>query len=144
MDTKTEFNLNNIIATLPLISISWVKKFAGKCPQTWSCPKLLDIDTLCGLDVTISVPRQLTSFPLRHWNLRNLTLQQECDLASTRAYFHTFAQLYNAAASPASRLCSAGLLAIIWLHCNIYILLDILLCSIAEYFYEFCHILANP
>ena len=36
VDTKTEFILNNIIATLSLISISSVKKFAGKCPQTWS------------------------------------------------------------------------------------------------------------
>ena len=27
---------------------------------------------------------------------------------------------------------------------NIYILLDILLCSIAEYFYELCRILASP
>ena len=38
---------------------------------------------LRGLDVTIyvryhwSVARQLTPFPLRHRNLRNLTLQQE-------------------------------------------------------------------
>ena len=30
------------------------------------------------------------------------------------------------------------------LSCNIYILLDVLLCSIAEYFYELCRILANP
>ena len=29
-------------------------------------------------------------------------------------------------------------------HCNTYILLDVLLCSIAEYFYELCHILARP
>ena len=34
VDTKTDFNLNNIIATPPLISISLVKKFTGKCPQT--------------------------------------------------------------------------------------------------------------
>ena len=27
---------------------------------------------------------------------------------------------------------------------NIYILLDVLLCSIAEYFYELCRILASP
>ena len=37
VDTKTDFNLNNnIIATLSLISISSVKKFAGKCPDTYS------------------------------------------------------------------------------------------------------------
>ena len=65
---------------------------------------------LCALRL---VERQLTSFPLRHWNLRNLTLQQECYLTSTRAFFRTFARLYNAAASSASRLRSAGSLAII-------------------------------
>ena len=36
VDTKTDFNLNNIIATLSLISISSVKQFAGKCPDTYS------------------------------------------------------------------------------------------------------------
>ena len=34
--TKTDFNLNNNIATLSLISISSVKQFAGKCPDTYS------------------------------------------------------------------------------------------------------------
>ena len=102
VDTKTDFNLNNIIATLSLISISSVKKFAGKCPQTWSQLRSMNAkgehrhSELGGLDVTISarydwsVARQLTSFPLRHWNLRNLTLQQECYLASTRAFFPYF------------------------------------------------------
>ena len=59
------------------------------------------------------------SFPLRHWNLRNLTLQQECYLTNilsiTRDFYRlhsTYARLYNAAASPASRLRSAGSLAI--------------------------------
>ena len=72
---------------------------------------------LPSLDVTISaryhwsIARQLTPFPLRHRNLRNLTLQQECYLTNIRA-FSAFARLYNAAASPASRLRSAGLLAI--------------------------------
>ena len=48
---------------------------------------------LRGLDVTISagyhwsVARQLIPFPLRHRNLRNLTLQQECYLTNTRAFF---------------------------------------------------------
>ena len=36
VDTKTKFNLNNIIATLSLISISSVKKFVGECPDTYS------------------------------------------------------------------------------------------------------------
>ena len=46
VDTKTGFNLNNIIATLSLISISSVKKFAGKCPVTYSnlISTPLDID----------------------------------------------------------------------------------------------------
>ena len=61
----------------------------------------------CGLDVRISarydwsVVRRSTSFPLRHWNLRNLTLQT-C-LSITRDFFRlhsTFNRLYNAAASP--------------------------------------------
>ena len=65
---------------------------------------------LRGLDVTTSlslhwsVARQFTPLPLRHRNLRNLTLQ-------TLELFSAFARLYNAAASPASRLRSAGLLA---------------------------------
>ena len=81
----------------------------------------------CGLDVTISarydwsVERQLTTLPRRHWNLRNLALQQECYLnykhfsRSLKIFFRlhcTFARLYNAAASPALRLRSAGSLAI--------------------------------
>ena len=48
--------------------------------------------------------------PLCHWNLRNLTLQTF--LSNTRDFgrlHSTFARLYNAAASPASRLRSAGL-----------------------------------
>ena len=66
---------------------------------------------LPGLDVTISaryhwsVARQLTPIPLRHQNLRNLTSQ-------TLEPFSAYARLYNAAASPASRLRSAGSLAI--------------------------------
>ena len=76
-----------------------------------------------------SVASQSTSFPLRHWNLRNLTfhpynknvtLQQECYLTNIpldHSRFlprldSTFARLYNAAASPASRLRTAGSLAI--------------------------------
>ena len=35
-DTKTDFNLNNIVATLSLISISSVKQIAGKCPDMYS------------------------------------------------------------------------------------------------------------
>ena len=48
---------------------------------------------LSGLDVGISaryhwsVARQLISYSLRHWNLRNLTLQQECYLTNTPDFF---------------------------------------------------------
>ena len=47
MDTKTESNLNNIITTLSLISISSVKKFAGKCPQTWSQLRSMNSSLRC-------------------------------------------------------------------------------------------------
>ena len=79
----------------------------------------------CRLDVTISahydwfIARQSTSFSPLHWNLRNLTLQlgilphKDVSRSLHSVCLHsTFAQLYNAAASPASRLCSAGSLAI--------------------------------
>ena len=62
---------------------------------------------LPGLDVAISaryhwsVAKQLTPIPLRHRNLRNLTLQ-------TLELFSAYSRLYNAVASPASRLRSAG------------------------------------
>ena len=76
----------------------------------------------CGLDVTISancdwsVAIFNTSLKSQesYLTLRNLTLQT-C-LSITRNFFRlhsTFAWLYNAAASPASRLRSAGSLAII-------------------------------
>ena len=103
VDTKTDFNLNKIIATLSLISISSVKKFAGKCPQTYSNLISTPLDESqswwasmlrakrlwrrnpCTLP--LSVARQLASYSLRHWNLRNLTLQQECYLTNTRDFF---------------------------------------------------------
>ena len=44
VDTKTDCNLNNIIATLSLIAISSVKQFAGKCPDTYSNLILVSID----------------------------------------------------------------------------------------------------
>ena len=50
---------------------------------------------------------------LHHWNLRNLTLQQECTLQALEI-FSAIAGLYNAAASPASRLRSAVSLAIVY------------------------------
>ena len=103
VDTKTDFTLN-IIAALSLISISSVKKIRRQMSSNvlkldlnsarW-IPKLVSIrcSELSGLDVGISaryhwsVARQLTSYSLRHWNLRNLTLQQECYLRNTRDFF---------------------------------------------------------
>ena len=127
MDTKTDFNLNNIIATLSLISISSVKNSPANVltrTQNWSQLRSMNAKAgkyrrseLRGLDVTIavryhwSVARQLIPFPLRHQNLSNLTLQQECYLTNTWA-FSAYALLYIAAASPASHLRSAGSLAI--------------------------------
>ena len=73
---------------------------------------------LCALRL---VERQLTSFPLYVIGIsgilpynRNLTLQT-CPLITWEFFrlHSTFARLYNAAASPASRLRSAGSLAII-------------------------------
>ena len=58
---------------------------------------------LPGLDVTISarydwsVASQSSSFPLRHWDLRNLTLQRNVTL-QTLELFSAYARLYNAAA----------------------------------------------
>ena len=84
VDTKSDFNLNNIIATLSLISISSVKKI---CRQiSWHVLKL-----------------DLNSAPYN----RNVTLQ-------TLQLFSAYAQLYNAAPSPASRLRSAVSLALNW------------------------------
>ena len=75
-DTKADLNLNNIIA-IP------------QCPQTWTQLRSMNAKAgehrrseLCGLDFTISARCKPTSFPLRHWNLRNLTLHQECYLTN--------------------------------------------------------------
>ena len=101
-------------------------------PQTWSQLRSMTMNDKaaehrwsqpCGLDITISacydwsVTRQSTSLPLRHWNLRNLTLQTCLSITWDFFCLHSnFARLYNAATSPAaSHLCSAGLLAIICL-----------------------------
>ena len=92
-------------------------------------PKLVSIDdqryaalTLQSLRVTIG-PLQASTTSLESQESyltagmlpynRNVTLQTF--LSSTRDFYRlhsTFARLYNAAASPASRLCSAGSLAI--------------------------------
>ena len=58
---------------------------------------------LRGLDVTVSaryhwsVARQLIPFSLRHRNVRNLTLQQECYLTDTRAFFRPRTALLDVA-----------------------------------------------
>ena len=128
MDTKTDFNLNNIIATLSLISTSSVKNSPAnvlKRTQTWSQLRSMNAKAgehrrseLRGLDVTISARYYIGPlqdiWPLFHYVIgisgilpysRNVTLQ-------TLELFSAYAQLYNAATSPASRLRSAGSLAI--------------------------------
>ena len=128
MDTKTDLNLNNIIPTLSLISISSVKQFTSKCPDTYSNLISTPLDGCQSLSIDAQSYPALPSQSLRatigplqdNWPLfhhvigisgilpynRNVTLQ-------TLELFSTYAQLYNAAASPASRLRSAGSLAII-------------------------------
>ena len=132
MDTKTDFNLNNIIhvATLSLISISSVKKFAGKCPDTYS--NLISTPLYGCQSWWVSTLRP--TWPWRH-NLCVLPLvrcktidpfsttsseSQESYLTTEMLpykhsfkLFSAFVRLYNAAASPASHLHSAGSLAII-------------------------------
>ena len=124
MDWKTDFNWKNIIATLSLISISSVKKFAGKCPDTYSNLISTPLDECQSWQVsTLRATR-----PWRH-NLCALPLVRckTIDPSSTTSsesqesylttgmlpYKHSsFARLFNAAASPASRLRSVGSLAI--------------------------------
>ena len=105
--TKADFNLN-IIATLPLISNSSPGKNIRRHRRS----------ELCGLDVTISARYDWPDASLFHYVIgisgilpynRNVTLQTF--LSITRDFFrlhNTLARLYNAAASPASRLRSAG------------------------------------
>ena len=122
MDTKTDFNFNNIIATLSLISISSVKQFAGKCPDklkldlnsAWWMPKLVSYAALTSQSLHATIGPLQDNWSLFHYFIgilgilpynRNVTLQ-------TFELFSVYARLYNAAASPASRLRSAGSLAI--------------------------------
>ena len=117
VDTKADLKLNNIIATP---SSNLILTPLDEC-QSWWALTIRDMRpwryNLCALWLV------RCKLPLRHWNLRNLTLQQEClpyktFLSSTRDFYRlhsTFARLYNAAASPASRLRSAGSLAIMGL-----------------------------
>ena len=51
------------------------------------CSELSVLDVGISARYHWSVARQLTSYSLRHWNLRNLTLQQECYLTNTRDFF---------------------------------------------------------
>ena len=122
VDTKTDFNLNNIIATLSLISISSVKHFASKCPDTYS--NLISTPLageLRSLDVTIFhyVIGILGILPYN----RNVTLQ-------TFELFSPYARLYNAAASSlrsaGSLVRSAGSLAIIRSKTTSYLVLQTL------------------
>ena len=80
------------------------------------------LDAIISARYDWSVTRPSTSFPLRHWNLRNLTVQTCLTLLTclsiTQDFFRlhsTFARLYNATALPASRLRSAGLVGNKWI-----------------------------
>ena len=129
MDTKTDFNLNNILATLSLISISSVKKkFAGKCPDTYSNLISTPLDEcqnwrVSTLRATRPLRHNLCALPLVRCKTidpyvigisgilpynRNVTLK-------ALELFSAYARLYNAADSPASRLRSAGSLAMIYI-----------------------------
>ena len=86
VDTKTDFNLNNIIATLSLISISSVKQFAGKCPDTYSnlilnstrwMPKLVSIDAQSYATLT-SQSLRATIGPLQdNWSLSTTSSESQ-------------------------------------------------------------------
>ena len=122
MDTKTDFNLNNIIATLSLISISSVKKFTGKCPQKYSHLIWTPLDESQSwwasmLKAKRPWHRNLCALPLLR--CKTIDLLFPTSMESQESYlmlpykhsrfFLQYARLYNAAASPASRLRSAGL-----------------------------------
>ena len=98
-----------------------MRLFSSRSQLTTKCGtnKKVAIRTIiCGLDVTISagcnwsVAIFTTSLESQesYLTLRNLTLQITRDFYRLHS---TFARLYNAAASPGSRLRSAGSLAII-------------------------------
>ena len=53
----------------------------------YQCSDLSILDVGISARYHWSVARQLTSYSRCHWNLRNLTLQQECSLTNTRDFF---------------------------------------------------------
>ena len=130
VDTKTDLNLNDIIATLSLISIFSVKNSLANVLKldlnsTRWMPKLVSIDAqsyaaLTSQSLRATIGPLQDNWPIFHHVIgisgmlpynRNFTLQTlELFSACTLS---TFARLYNAVASPASRLRSAGSLAII-------------------------------
>ena len=129
MVTKADFNLN-IIATLPLIANSSPgKKIRRQMSSNLISTPLDNVKAgehrrseLCGLDVTISACYDWPVSCLFHYVIgisgilpynRNVTLQTF--LSITRDFFrlyNTLTRFYNAAASLALRLRSAGSLAI--------------------------------
>ena len=76
VDTKTDLKLNNIIATP---SSNLILTPLDEC-QSWWASTIRDMRpwryNLC----TLRLVR--VKLPLHHWNLRNLTLQQECYLTT--------------------------------------------------------------
>ena len=76
VDTKTDLKLNNIIATP---SSNLILTPLDEC-QSWWASTIRDMRpwryNLCALRLV------RCKLPLRHWNLGNLTLQQECYLTT--------------------------------------------------------------
>ena len=134
-----------------LISISSIKKFAGK--MSWHVlkldlnsarwmPKLVSIDAqsypaLMSHSLRATLGPLQDNWPLFHYVIgtsgilpynRNVTLQ-------TLELFSAYARLHNAAASPASRLRSAGSLAVIIpITCTVYFIS----CCVISIYCTFC------
>ena len=105
VDTKTDLKLKNIIATP---SSNLILRYAALTLQSLR----VTIGPLQASTTSLESQESYLTAGMLPYN-RNVTLQTF--LSSTRDFYRlhsTFARLYNAAASPASRLRSAGSLAI--------------------------------
>ena len=117
--SKTTWNVSNCYVNLTnRFHVAW-RLFSSISQLTTKCGKNKEVairtmrpqrDNLCEL------PLLRCKFSLRHWNLRNLTLHIGILPYKSLESFSdctVLSRLYNAAASPASRLRSADSLAII-------------------------------
>ena len=117
--SKTTWNVLNCYVNLTNRFDVAVHLFSSRSQLTTRCRKNKEVairtmrpqrDNLCEL------PLLRCKFSLRHWNLRNLTLHIGILPYKSLESFSdctVLSRLYNAAASPASRLRSADSLAII-------------------------------